>query len=366
MRALGEAGVVHPVCVDYVGAHSANILFHENDKNSRWRYTLGSQRWRSCTPERMAKAISMFEKYDVAAWAFVHRHEKRTLFVDTDFWNERDDLDSREDYVFFRKELGFVRKAGCRLNDNLCWTDNIAFQFPTAMRRVPATSISRINALLPHAAKSIELWRTFSVLKSQYNAVLSAIDHVRVGLCILDATGTLITANEEAHRILKLSSALRIDRKNAIRCRSEDMQNRIHHSIRQIAATAAGDDSVSEMFHVLGANKQALISIEVSPLRDSAGELASGFSGTLLTMIDLCSDLEIDCRKLASAYKLSKSESLVCEALIKGQTADNIAEMRNVTSETVKTQIKNIHRKTGTRGRINLIRLATKASPPIS
>lgn len=352
-------------CVQYVGAHSANIMFHENDSNSGWRYSLGSQAWRALSPEQMTKTISFFEKYDAEAWAYVHKHAKQTVLIDTDYWSNTALLEGREDYRFFREELGFLRKAGSKLNDNLCWTDNIAFQFPSCQLKIPQKNIKRIQNLLPHAAKSIELWRTFSILKSQYKAVLSALDHVRVGLCIAEPSGTVIVANDEANRIFELSSLLRLGHDKLLYCRSERMQQDIRAAIQRVAATASGEASVSESFHVLGSGGQAKVSIEFSPLRDAAGELSAQFNGALVTLVDLTKELEVDSGKLAAAYKLSKAESDVCRLLINGTIAEDIADIRNVAPETVKSQIKNIYRKTGTRGRIHLTRLALKASPPV-
>ena len=354
------------ICVDYVKAHSANIMFHENDVNSRWRYSLGSKIWRSCSPEDLAKTISLFEKYDSSAWKFVHKHRKQTLLADTDFWTDTSKLDDREDYKFFRDQLGFVRKVGCKLNDNLCWTDNIAFQFPAHLHQVPDESLQRMQNLLPHAAKSIELWRTFSILKSQYKAVLSALDHVRVGLCIAQPDGTIIVSNDEANRILDLGGSIRLGKDKLIHCRSALVENSIRQSIEKSCATSSGKASFSEAFQVVGSNSDTQISVEVAPLRDAGAEIASHFNGALVTLIDLSADLEVDCAKIASAYRLTPTESKVCQLLVKGTSVADIAEIRNVKPETIKSQLKAIYRKTRSKSRVELTRLALKASPPVS
>ncbi len=352
-------------CVDYVQAHSANIMFHENDKNSRWKYALGSARWRACSPEQMARSISMFEKYDSRAWAFVHKHRKQTILTDTDFWTDASELEQREDYKFFRDELGFSRKVGCKLNDNLCWTDNIAFQFPAKLRQIPDNYTSNIRHLLPHAAKSVELWRTFSILKSQYKAVLTALDHVRVGMCIADPNGTIIVANEEANRILDLSADIKLGKDKLIHCRSSEMESVIHRAIHEACATSSGKALAAESFQLLGKAEDIQISLEVSPLRDSNVEIESHFSGALITLIDLSSNPQVDCNKLAAAYKLTTAEKGVCQLLTQGKSARDIAEIRNVVPETVKTQLKSLYRKTRSSNRVDLIRLALKANPPV-
>ncbi len=352
-------------CVDYVQAHSANILFQENDKNSRWRYSLGSQQWRSLTPEQMQKTIALFEKYDVKAWEFVHRHGKQRPLTDTDFWTDTTSLEQREDYQFFRNELGFTRKVGCKLNDNLCWTDNIAFQFPSHLQTVPSDSMHRIQYLLPHAAKSIELWRTFSILKSQYNAVLAALDHVKVGLCIAEPGGAIVVTNDEADRILSLGTAIRKGNDKLLHCKSAATEHAITAAIQRSCATSEGKGSISESYHLVEHSPRQQISVEVAPLRDSGAELAANFNGALITLIDVSADLEIDTSKIAAAYKLTSAEQQVCDMLIRGVSVADIAESRNVSSDTIKSQLKSIYRKTASHNRVALARLAIKADPPV-
>ena len=356
-------------CVDYVRAHSANIMFQENDANSKWRYALGSERWRTSTPEQLSKTIEMFKKYDAEAWGYVHSRRKQTLLIDTDYWKDIkkiEQLEQREDYHFFRNEMGFTRKVGCKLNDNLCWTDNIAFQFPTQFNSVPEESLRRVQQLLPHAAKSIELWRTFSLLKSQYRAVLAALDHVNVGLCVAEPGGSIIVKNDEAKRIFDLSSAIMLGRDKCIHCRSEDAESFIQTAILRSCATSRGEDSVSESLYIVGSKDEKQVAVEVTPLRDTESEIAPHFNGALITLIDLSAELEIDARKIGNAYNLTSSEQEVCGMLIRGISLSDIADSRNVTVETVKTQIKSIYRKTSCKSRVALTRLAIKADPPVS
>jgi len=352
-------------CVDYVDAYSANILFHENSDNSKWRYSLGSSRWRACSVEQMAKTIEYFEKFDARAWKFVHQHPKQTLHIDTDFWSDTVNLADREDYQFFRNELGFFRKAGSKLNDNRCWTDNIAFQFPAHLDAITERSLSRVRGLLPHAAKSIEMWRTFSILKSQYKAVLAALDHVKVGLCIAEPGGSIIVTNEEAQRILDLDKSLRLGDNKRLYCQSDTMQASINHAIESMCATSSGQNTQAECFGLVETRNQQQISIEVAPLRDAAGELANHFNGALITLVDLSSELEVDMTKIANACNLSPSEKDVSSLVVAGSTINAIAETRGVAIDTVKSQLKSCYRKIGCKSRVELVRMALKADPPV-
>ena len=64
-------------------------------------------------------------------------------------------------------------------------------------------------------------------------------------------------------------------------------------------------------------------------------------------------------------YKLTPAEAEVLRLLVDGHATDELAEMRNVSLHTVRTQIKSVLAKTGTRKRPDLVRLALTVNLPI-
>ena len=175
----------------------------------------------------------------------------------------------------------------------------------------------------------------------------------------------MIVTNDEANRIFSLGSAIKLGRDKKIHCRSSEIENSIKKAVMRSCATADGKDTVAEHFQLVENNLDQLISVEISPLRDSGAEIAPGFNGALITLIDFSSDLEINASKIASAYKLTPSEQEVCHMVVRGTPDSVIAESRNVSPETIKSQLKSIYRKTRSKGRVELTRLALKADPPV-
>ncbi|OED35497.1 hypothetical protein AB833_30220 [Chromatiales bacterium (ex Bugula neritina AB1)] len=353
-------------CVSVVGARCANLMFHENIDVSRWRFAAGSQQWRMLSPEHMQKNIELFKKYDQKAWDFVYKHPKQTILCDTDFPENGENVDSREDYQFLAEHMGIRRKVGCALNDNQCWVDNIAFQFDKSLPVVPNEPLEKIRFLLPHAAKAVEMWRTFSLLKERYNAVLSVLDFVDIGICIADNNGSVIVSNNEADRVLDAKDGLIIGRDGKLHCRDSDMDRAISHAIAKTSATSLGDENFAEaLYSIDRAGSEHPLLLEISPLRDTDSELARKLSGAMITIIDPDNPVEFDTKRMAQAYKLTRAESAVCKLLVDGWTSKRIAEERNVQIDTIKSQIKSILSKTNTDRRSELIRLALKATPPV-
>lgn len=352
--------------VDYVGARSANLMFHETDAQTNWHFNAGSSRWRALTPKQVANFERLFRKYDVHAWRFLHEHEKQTLLADTDFWADEDLLRSREDCVYYREVLGVLRRLGAKLNDNLAWSDNIAFQFGTEFDTVPQQSSDRIRAILPHAAKSVEMWHSIAKLQGKTNTLLTVLDQFDVGICLVRADATLIEANTEAHRIFDARDGIKLGQDCKVVCRDSGLNEELRLAFRNVSATAAGKGETVEWLRSIGrrSTDQALL-IEVAPIRDKLGDFGRNRGGAFVTLIDPLNPAPINAERMATAYRLSPSEKAVCELLMEGRSQAEIAEMRNVSTETIKKQVGAIRSKTRTQRVAELIRLVLKSSPPI-
>ena len=103
----------------------------------------------------------------------------------------------------------------------------------------------------------------------------------------------------------------------------------------------------------------------MSPLRDGGGEFATGFAGAFLTIIDPQEPPKISPEALATLCGLTVSEREVASLLLAGRPASVIAEIRNVSPETIKTQSRAIYQKARVASRGELLRKAAHLSPPI-
>jgi DNA-binding CsgD family transcriptional regulator len=64
-------------------------------------------------------------------------------------------------------------------------------------------------------------------------------------------------------------------------------------------------------------------------------------------------------------YSLTEAEADVLQLLVAGHDSEAMAEMRQASVETVRTQIKRVLAKTDTHGRPALVRLALSVNPPV-
>jgi len=249
----------------------------------------------------------------------------------------------------------------------MSWWDSLTIHLDEKHETIPDYTITATAQLLAHAAKSVELSRPFNLLRSNYNAVLSALDHVEIGLCIALRDGEVIVRNTEADRILEERDGLTITDDGKLNSLFPDQDAQLKQAIATASDTAQGENSSHELFMVTPRRSggESLL-VEISPLTDHPRELDAGMAGALITLIDPLNSKPFSVSRTATAYKLSPVESEVCRLLVEGLSTQAMADTRNVSPETIRTQIKSVLQKTGCARRSELIRLALKTSPPVA
>lgn len=348
-----------------LGAKGALLLIMDQHKEGAYQINHFSKIW-SRAPERVAMYNQKFAQYEKPVWDKLFSMEHQQLVLDTDFWADEPDLMNRPDYQYLRENVGIVRKCAARLNANQSWWDIVAFHFDESLQDFPAPAIDGIKLILPHIAKSVELARAFQELKTHYNAVLAALDHVEIGMCVTTHNGDIVTSNAEAKRIIEAEDAVRLIN-GRLRFHDDNHQTNYDRAIVETSATARGEQLTHE-FTLASDTRSGRdpVLIEVSPLRDYENELSGRLTGSLVTLVDTANTQPFNVDRVAVAYQLSEAETEVCKHLIHGHTNASMADIRGVSTETIKTQVTSVLRKTRSARRSDLIRLVLKASPPIA
>ena len=351
-----------------IGAKATVLIVVEQGGSHPYNVNQLSDLYRTdISPEDLRFYLENLSPLEVEAWEFMKRQPRRQIIEDNEIWPNIDEIRHRADYRYLDEKVGIFRRAVSRLNDNRCWYDSIIFQFESSLTTIPETSLQSAQLLLPHLAKAIELGRSFSLLKARYKAVLGALDHVQIGMCIALGRGEVVVANREAERIFDHDDGIRLARDQAFVCRDPAAGQSITSAIRSAAETAQGENDMAEaVLAVPRLSGRHPFLIEIVPLRDHAGEVESNLEGALVTIIDPGNPRPFSTARIVEAYGLTPAESEVCRHLVDGWTNHHIAEERRVSIDTIKTQITSILQKTGTKRRSELIRLVLRSSPPIA
>ena len=308
-----------------------------------------------------------FSHYETPDWQAYDQWNPGDPHPDTACGLTPEDRDARPDYVFMRETFQVRRRLGARLNENRVWFDALTSFYAEDQLSVPNHAYAVTRFLAPHLAKSVELGRMFGELRARYNAVLSVLDRVGVGLGVALANGEFVTVNAEARRLFSLEDGLSLGADRRLKFHDADRLPEVEHAIRTAADTAAGDAARHSFSMALArpSEKSAFL-MEVSPLRDAKEELEPALHGAFFILIDPDHVPHLKLDRFQTLYGLTASEADVARLLLQGLEPAQIAEERRTSQHTVRNQIASVYAKSGARNRSDLVRLIVRVLPPVS
>jgi DNA-binding CsgD family transcriptional regulator len=276
-------------------------------------------------------------------------------------------LDVRADYVMNRERLGIGRRVGVRLNAIRSWYDAAIFAFSADLTDIPESSLRALRPLLPHLAKSAEAGRTFAMLRARYQAALTVLDRVNVGLAVALPSGEIIAHNAEAARIFGCADGLTLGRNGQLMCRDAEQRCKIAGAIYLASGTLRGAADAPEALEAIDRPSGLYpYLVEVTPLADSGGEIERDLAGALVTIVDPDNVPPAEVRRFAALHGLTQAESEVCGLVVQGAPAPEIAERRGEALATARAQMGAVLAKTGAGGRGELIRRVLRTLPPVA
>ncbi len=256
--------------------------------------------------------------------------------------------------------------AAARLNDTGAWFDYITFQYDGKHGPMRGEDMRQLELLLPHIAKAIEISRPMSLLEQRFSAVLDALDHFHVGVVILSESGSKVIANSEAQRILELTDGVQISSGGKFVAERESDQALLQQAIAKATKTVqqqgASDGTLLKIPRRSGKDDFLL---EVVPLTDRTGSISPVFCGAMVFLIDPADPGEVSTGGMRKLYDLTLSEAEICRLLVDGHSNPQMADIRGVSPETIKSQLHTMLRKTRSPNRSALIRLALSINLPI-
>lgn len=356
-------------CTAFVGAGSAALLSLDTLDRGAYSLDVVSRAIREgMTPELVAYWLEHLAPLDEAGHRALLTLPARRIITDLEAYGcSRVELDRRPDCRFLLEHFGLGRKIAARLNDSPRYFESFAFQFPAVLAEIPDGARARMEALLPHVAKAAELGQLFGRLRERYAAALAALDHLGLGICVLDPRRRVILANEEARRILDSGHGVHVDSRGRLGCRDPDDERRMAAAATAaVLDGAAGDTRAESVLAFRRTPDVDPVLVEVSPLRDSLRELNADDGMVFVHLIDLDSATQVGVDAFATVYGLSAAERAVAELIVQGLGNREIADARGTTIDTVKTQVGRLMSKTGTNSRVLLVRAMLKADPPIA
>lgn len=308
-----------------------------------------------------------FQADNVSEYQHLFRYPTYQMIRDTEILaGEEVPAHERPTLTYLRERFGIGHRAAGRLNRDGSWIGALTLQHHQRHGPMTGAEGEVAGLFLPHVAKTVELTRPFMVLKARFQAVIAALDRFHIGVFILSPKGDVILRNREADRILDLKDGLSLDRSGQPLVASETERRALRDAILKAVATAGAEGDRAETVLVLPRRSPGdPFLVEVAPIRGCGDELDPGFSGTMMFVIDPMRSDVVSTEGMQALYNLTGAESDICRLIIEGLGTDDVADARNTSRETVRTHVKRLLEKTGTKNRAQLVRLALSVHLPI-
>ncbi|MBC9878907.1 PAS domain-containing protein [Bradyrhizobium sp. INPA01-394B] len=187
------------------------------------------------------------------------------------------------------------------------------------------------------------------------------LDLLRCAVILTDARGHLIRLNRAAEDLLDRKSAVRV-RHNIVRASCSTADRALGAALRLAAEAGA---SAQSLLVKLSHDEDLPMFAHILPIGGVCSESLPEASAVLAIFIQESDLIRDAVGLLASAYRLSPAEARLLSNILGGRNLPEAATELRVSTDTVKTQLKAIFRKTGVNRQSELIMLASRLSAPV-
>lgn len=271
-------------------------------------------------------------------------------------------------HMQMQMKYGLKHRAGALLNKDDWYRDRFSLQY--AIDHGPVTEEDRHAArqLMPHLAKAVQLGRPAAQAERKYQSIASAVNHLNVGVCILDNHGRAAFRNAEFDRQMGRYNAFRIGNDGRLNFNQDKFDRSIgdllgHHSNHGKYGARPRKEAVAT---IEDEDSSFALCVEIAPLSQAEILGTKALDGHIVYSLDTSQSFSIRTDTLRNLFQLTKSEAEVVGLMAEGLTNQQMSEMRNKSIHTINSQVKAILSKTQAANRTQLIRLATNLSSTLT
>lgn len=215
----------------------------------------------------------------------------------------------------------------------------------------------------PHISRSLGITYRLQDANFQLATTQAALDRIQSGVLLVDADGAVSFVNRSASELIEETPTLGLRRGPDGRDRlvsthpgaDRFLQAAIQSAIR---ARSVSVDHFSRGLHVPRGSGVPPLVLNFSAL-PYANRLSAGIAraAAIVFVADTARPLNADAALRRDLFNLTSAEIDVVQLLCEGRNVAEVAGRRGVSAETVKSQLRSILAKTGTRRQADLVRL---------
>ena len=296
--------------------------------------------------------------------------EPMSVLLDSDFYPDHEELSARPTMQHLRDHYAATHIGVINAQENRAWVDYMVFAHDDAGFADTRNLRDSVAFFAPHISVASEIRRAFKLLEQRYQAIFAALNHLRYGVALILDNGEMLLANAAFEDILQAADGLRLQQNRTLKALSAGgEQDQVFQAVlnETIQAAQGMDTTARRTLALQRLSGAAPYILDFAPFNDVlSGELNLNLQGALLFMLDPDQSTVLSHQGLSAAFGLTPSEDNVCRQVLDGLSNQEIAEVNNTALPTVKTQVSSIFSKTRVMDRAELMRLASKVTPPVA
>ncbi len=220
-----------------------------------------------------------------------------------------------------------------------------------AAGRSPYSDKDRETAasLIPHLHRAINLWQDAKVLHQDAALGTELMEQLGLAVFALDKEGRVVFSNQAGEALLSAGIALKLKHGRLAAPHPPD-NDALLAAILRVARSRRGESLA--LRNATGASHDLFLSIAGVP-----GQTLTTFgsASVLITGRTRGNGPPVTAKQLQQAFGLTPAEAALAEALIEGMPPENYANIKGVSPNTVRSQVRAILTKTNSRSQVKAV-----------
>lgn len=226
-----------------------------------------------------------------------------------------------------------------------------------------AANFTLLRALRPHVQRGFQLHRALCSAEERATLHSDALDLVEDGVVLLNARGQIAFMNRRATDIVKAGDGLKVAGRE-LRASTPAAQTRLSRLVADaLGAACASHAGSGGSVSVLRSSSQRPYEVTVSPLRAGSRPREEAGSCVVVLIHDPEKSRQTSMALLKFTFGLTPAEVRLASRLMDGQGLSDAAQACSLSLATVRTHLKRIFAKTGTRHQSELVALLCTIKP---
>ena len=249
---------------------------------------------------------------------------------------------------------GLAYAAGCIVLREGDWLTQVYAQRSPAQPPFTRDDMQRLNQLVPHIQRAIQMRQRFAELQLSQNFLASSLDVLAMPTLLIDEYGRAVHANRSAEQLLEGRNALWLENGHLF-TRDEAVTRSINLEVSNAIRASRGIAVEPCTTVQLPRRARSPLIIMIAPMQFSRSEAGQGAALLFVFDPEIAPSVGVDV--VRALFGLSDAEAQLAVALGSGKTLEDAAQERGTSIHTIRTQLKSIFNKTGTKRQSDLVAL---------